>query len=75
MQYLISVSGRSFYIGGPLPIVFTLMPLAKIKLYQIHVFIEGAVDYYTLSLSQLLANVLFFWFCFFLQNGLIITAK
>ena len=44
LQYLISVSGRSFYIGGPLPIMFTFMPLAKIKLHQIHVFIEGVVD-------------------------------
>ncbi|KAF8229035.1 hypothetical protein L208DRAFT_1364283 [Tricholoma matsutake] len=47
LQYLISVSGRSFYIGGCLPIMFTFMPLAKVKIHQIHVFIEERVDYCT----------------------------
>jgi hypothetical protein len=48
LQYLISVSGRSFFIGGSLPITLTLMPLAKIKIHQIHVFIEGTLDCSTL---------------------------
>ncbi|KAG6841423.1 hypothetical protein C0991_011317 [Blastosporella zonata] len=47
LQYLISVSGRSFYIGGTLPITFTLMPLAKMKVHRISVFIEERIDYYT----------------------------
>lgn len=41
LQYLISVSGRSFYIGGTVPISFTLMPLGKVKIHRISVFIEG----------------------------------
>ncbi|KAG6920198.1 hypothetical protein DXG01_004967 [Tephrocybe rancida] len=47
LQYLISVSGRSFYIGGTLPVTFTLMPLAKMKVHRISVFIEERIDYYT----------------------------
>lgn len=41
LQYLISISGRSFYIGGTVPVTFTLMPLAKVKIHRISVFIEG----------------------------------
>ncbi|KAF8070739.1 hypothetical protein FPV67DRAFT_1041012 [Lyophyllum atratum] len=47
LQYLISVSGRSFYIGGTVPITFTLMPLSKMKVHRISVFIEERIDYYT----------------------------
>ena len=41
LQYLISISGRSFYIGGAVPVTFTLMPLAKVKIHRVSVFIEG----------------------------------
>jgi len=41
LQYLIAVSGKAFYIGGTVPVTFTLMPLMKVKLYRISVFIEG----------------------------------
>jgi len=41
LQYLISISGRSFYIGGIVPVTFTLMPLAKVKIHRISVSIEG----------------------------------
>jgi arrestin-related trafficking adapter 3/6 len=41
LQYLINVSGRSFYIGGVIPIHFALMPLAKAKVHRITVFLEG----------------------------------
>lgn len=41
MQYLISISGRSFYIGGTVPISFTMMPFTKVKIYRIAVFLEG----------------------------------
>ncbi|KAG5647089.1 hypothetical protein DXG03_001459 [Asterophora parasitica] len=41
LQYLISISGRSFYIGGTIPITFTLMPLAKIKIHRLSIYIEG----------------------------------
>ncbi|KAG5652841.1 hypothetical protein H0H81_003403 [Sphagnurus paluster] len=46
LQYLISISGRSFYIGGTIPITFTLMPLAKIKVHRISNPSERT-DYYT----------------------------
>jgi arrestin-related trafficking adapter 3/6 len=42
MQYLITFSGRSFYIGGTIPISFTLLPLNKVKVHRIVAFIEGA---------------------------------
>ncbi|TFK23165.1 hypothetical protein FA15DRAFT_670775 [Coprinopsis marcescibilis] len=47
LQYLISISGRSFFIGGTVPITFTLMPLEKVKFHRFSVFIEERVDYYT----------------------------
>ncbi|KAG6861114.1 hypothetical protein C0995_003843 [Termitomyces sp. Mi166 len=47
LQYLISISGRSFYIGGTVPITFTLMPLTKMKIHRISVLIEERIDYYT----------------------------
>ncbi|KAF4598682.1 hypothetical protein EYR38_007090 [Pleurotus pulmonarius] len=47
LQYFISISGRSFYIGGTVPVQFTLMPLAKVRIYRIGVYIEERVDYYT----------------------------
>ncbi|KAH7910031.1 hypothetical protein BJ138DRAFT_1065976 [Hygrophoropsis aurantiaca] len=47
LQYLISVSGRSFPIGGVMPITLTIMPLAKAKVHRISVFLDERVDYYT----------------------------
>ena len=41
LQYLISVSGRSFYVGGIVPVSFTLLPLAKISVYRLSVILEG----------------------------------
>lgn len=41
LQYLIAISGRSFYIGGALPITFTLLPMAKAKVYRVAVYLEG----------------------------------
>lgn len=41
LHYLISISGRSFYIGGVVPVVFALVPLAKLKIYRLLVYIEG----------------------------------
>lgn len=43
LQYLIAISGRSFYIGGTIPVSFTLMPLAKIKVHRISVYLEGNI--------------------------------
>ncbi|KAF5321136.1 hypothetical protein D9619_001689 [Psilocybe cf. subviscida] len=47
LQYLISISGRSFFIGGTIPVTLTLMPLAKLKIYKLSVYVEERVDYYT----------------------------
>ena len=41
MQYLISISGKSFPIGGTMPIQITMLPLAKMKIYRISVLLEG----------------------------------
>jgi arrestin-related trafficking adapter 3/6 len=41
LQYVISVAGKSFPIGGVMPIRFTLRPLAKIKIYRITLLLEG----------------------------------
>lgn len=43
MQYLIAISGRSFPIGGVIPINITLLPLAKIKLHRLSVYIDGTL--------------------------------
>ncbi|KAH6913929.1 cyclin binding protein [Coprinopsis sp. MPI-PUGE-AT-0042] len=47
LHYLISISGRSFYIGGTVPVMFALVPLGKVKIYRLLVYIEERVDYYT----------------------------
>ncbi|KII95641.1 hypothetical protein PLICRDRAFT_129539 [Plicaturopsis crispa FD-325 SS-3] len=47
LQYLISISGRSFYIGGAIPIHFTIMPLTKAKVHRISVLLEERIDYLT----------------------------
>jgi hypothetical protein len=41
LQYLIAVSGRSFHIGGTLPVTFTMLPLAKAKVYRVAIYLEG----------------------------------
>jgi len=41
LQYLISISGRAFFIGGRVPINLVLMPMDKIKIHRITVHIEG----------------------------------
>lgn len=47
LQYIIAVSGRSFYIGGTMPVMLTLMPLTKMKVYRLSIYVEERVDYYT----------------------------
>lgn len=41
LEYLLSISGRSFYIGGTLPIQITILPMTKIKVHRIAVILEG----------------------------------
>lgn len=40
LQYLISISGRSFHIGGTMPITITMLPLAKAKVHRISVILD-----------------------------------
>ena len=42
MQYLIVISGRSFTIGGHIPVSVTFMPWTKMKVHRVSVIIEGA---------------------------------
>ncbi|EMD33151.1 hypothetical protein CERSUDRAFT_160706 [Gelatoporia subvermispora B] len=48
MQYLITIAGRSFVVGGTLPISITFMPWTKMKIYRISVILEEKVEYLTL---------------------------
>ena len=41
MQYLITVSGRSFPIGGSMPVSITFMPWTKMKIYRVSILVEG----------------------------------
>jgi len=47
LQYLISISGKTFHIGGTVPITLALLPLAKVRIYRIQAYVEEKVDYYT----------------------------
>ncbi|KAJ7647686.1 hypothetical protein FB45DRAFT_206215 [Roridomyces roridus] len=47
MQYLISISGRSFPIGGTVPITLTLLPIAKVKIHRLEIYLEEKVEYYS----------------------------
>ena len=53
LQYLISISGRSFYIGGTVPVTFTLMPLMKVKIHRLSVVVEGMICVLHLSLPRI----------------------
>lgn len=46
LRYLISLSGKSFPLGGTMPLQLTLMPLSKICIYRLSVVLEEKVDYY-----------------------------
>ncbi|KIL68755.1 hypothetical protein M378DRAFT_196178 [Amanita muscaria Koide BX008] len=47
LQYLISVSGTSFCIGGTIPISLTFLPLAKVRIHKIVVSIEGLYGFHS----------------------------
>ncbi|KZT05351.1 uncharacterized protein LAESUDRAFT_780573 [Laetiporus sulphureus 93-53] len=47
MQYLITISGRSFPIGGIMPVSITFMPWTKMKIYRVSVLLEERIDYWT----------------------------
>jgi arrestin-related trafficking adapter 3/6 len=41
MQYMLTVSGRVFPIGGTVPITLTILPMAKVKIFGLTVHLEG----------------------------------
>ncbi|KZT72264.1 hypothetical protein DAEQUDRAFT_664375 [Daedalea quercina L-15889] len=47
MQYLITISGRSFPVGGSMMVNITFMPWTKMKVYRVSILIEERVDYWT----------------------------
>ncbi|KAJ3997798.1 hypothetical protein F5050DRAFT_1353486 [Lentinula boryana] len=47
LHYLITISGRSFPIGGVIPIDITLMPLEKVRVHRVGVVIEQKIEYHT----------------------------
>ncbi|KAJ7018359.1 hypothetical protein C8F04DRAFT_167052 [Mycena alexandri] len=47
LQYLISISGRSFPVGGVVPVSFTMMPMTKVKIHRVAIYLEEKVEYYS----------------------------
>lgn len=45
--YDIVISGKSFPIGGKIPIAFKLTPLAKVQLHRLKVFVTESTEYWT----------------------------
>ncbi|CAE6351652.1 unnamed protein product [Rhizoctonia solani] len=46
LRYFITISGKSFPIGGVIPITLVMMPLSKVKIYRLTVMLEEKIDYY-----------------------------
>ncbi|CAK7568581.1 MAG: hypothetical protein SEPTF4163_006576 [Sporothrix epigloea] len=51
LHYNIVVSGKSFPIGGTIPIAFKLMPLAKVQLHKLKVLVTESTEYWNNSKS------------------------
>lgn len=47
LHYDIVISGKSFPLGGQVPIAFKLTPLAKVQCHRIKVFVTENIQYYT----------------------------
>ncbi|KAJ7270032.1 hypothetical protein B0H12DRAFT_1094114, partial [Mycena haematopus] len=47
LQYLISISGRSFPIGGVMPISLTMMPISKVKIHRLSILLEEKIEYHS----------------------------
>ncbi|CAK7272828.1 hypothetical protein SEPCBS119000_005327 [Sporothrix epigloea] len=47
LHYNIVVSGKSFPIGGRIPIAFKLTPLAKVQLHKLKVLVTESTEYWT----------------------------
>ncbi|KAH8994421.1 hypothetical protein EDB92DRAFT_1943756 [Lactarius akahatsu] len=47
IRYTLSVSGQMFPIGGSIPITLSFLPMAKVKIYKISVYLEEQVIFFT----------------------------
>ncbi|KAK4131510.1 hypothetical protein BT67DRAFT_451616 [Trichocladium antarcticum] len=47
LHYDIVISGKSFPIGGRIPIAFKLTPLAKVQVHKLKVFVTESIEYWT----------------------------
>lgn len=47
LHYDIIISGKSFPIGGRIPIAFKLTPLAKVQVHKLKVFVTESIEYFT----------------------------
>lgn len=47
LHYDIVISGKSFPVGGKIPIAFKLTPLAKVQLHKLKVYVTESVEYRT----------------------------
>jgi arrestin-related trafficking adapter 3/6 len=58
MQYLVTISGRSFPVGGTIPFSITFAPWTKMKVFRLHVVLEGLSP--VLNDSEFGADIWFF---------------
>lgn len=49
LHYEIMISGKSFPIGSKIPIAFKLMPLAKVQVHKLKVYVSENVEYFANS--------------------------
>jgi hypothetical protein len=47
LHYDIMISGKSFPIGGRIPIAFKLTPLAKVQIHKLKVYVSETIEYWT----------------------------
>ncbi|CAG9941508.1 unnamed protein product [Clonostachys rosea f. rosea IK726] len=47
LHYDIIISGKSFPIGGRIPIAFKLTPLAKVQVHKLKVYLTESIEYWT----------------------------
>ncbi|KAE8444877.1 hypothetical protein EG329_014125 [Mollisiaceae sp. DMI_Dod_QoI] len=46
LHYEIMISGKSFPLGSKIPIAFKLMPLAKVQVHKLKVYVSENIEYY-----------------------------
>ncbi|KAG8221270.1 hypothetical protein J3R82DRAFT_1435 [Butyriboletus roseoflavus] len=51
-KYRVQIAGRAFPVGGKVPLQLTIMPLAKIKVHSICVYLDERTEYYTRAETQ-----------------------